>query len=931
MNFTMRKYFSLIIFIIILVAIPATIFLARQQQILRSRALEANPLTFSPADTTQNLSSTFDITVQLRAGSSDVSAVDFILNFNREILEMVAFTPSAVYQAVINGPPDNIAGSFRYVGVNPTATPVTGNINIGLARFRAKAVGTSPLGISNALIAVSGETTGTSYANTSAGNVTITEGVSQRNQLLFSPNSLTKQVNEEFDVTLTISNPDNLDISGVDFRLEFSKDILEIRNFTPSSVLNSVLINGPPDNIAGSFRYVAVNTTSTPITQNLTLGVLKLKGKAVGQGQVGLTSGSVTASGQSSSLSLTSSGGSYTIGVVPSPTPSPSPTPTPVVVSCSRFELTGLTSTGTNERGGPIYNVPATGDNRLINLQFTPTGATITLTPIPPSGITENITINEVSTGVTIFRTAQIPPNTTASSRTYNITGSIPSGATSVSCLPIRVVVAGTTPDVICPATTVSTEVKFRNPDGSGSWTTQSIITANQTVKVAGFHNNQTPASLPTDIELSVTGPSGFSDMISQGGIFTPPADLPAGVYTFVAKTKNASGVLLVGPNCISGASTGRLTVNAAPTPTTAPVLTTRFKIAESRSALAQANFQAYTGDPMEITHSFADKTPGVKRICVQFEGSNGALSTPLCKEIELVSLPSVSACNLNVSGVNVDFEITGLNLGVSGAGSKVKSGTKELEVKEWTNDKIVAKFTNAPSGQVFPITLTTTSGLIASGICSSLSQLSLGASLFCPQVTKPTIRDVELTIVEARTGVTPVREIVSLDSKGIVSGLQTRFVSGAGYRVAIKVPKSIRRTVEFIASAGTNNVNLSTVKVNKLPLGDIFPVDNGDGAINAHDRGELVREWAITAEATGRSGDLNGDGRVNSIDWSCMRQDFGLSDDDLPRGEPLRTNTLSIPVSPVATASATPSTTPSPTSTPTPTPTPTPSPSPGT
>ena len=248
--------------------------------------------------------------------------------------------------------------------------------------------------------------------------------------------------------------------------------------------------------------------------------------------------------------------------VTPTPTPTPSPTPTPAPVACTTFSLAGATPSGTNQFGGPIFNIPSSGDNRQINWQYSPANATVNIQANSPSGA-QPIIINPVQPSDTVIRTAQIPSNTGTTARTYTITGSVTSGAVTRDCLPMSIVVAPAAAGSSCPDSYTSTEVKFKKPDNTGSWTATRPITAVESVRVAGFHNNQT-STLATDVELSVTGPQGYGDTITQNSIFTPLSDLPPGIYNFSARTIGKTGNA-----CISTGQTGVLTVTAvSPSPT---------------------------------------------------------------------------------------------------------------------------------------------------------------------------------------------------------------------------------------------------------------------------------------------------------------------------------------------------------------------------
>ena len=131
--------------------------------------------------------------------------------------------------------------------------------------------------------------------------------------------------------------------------------------------------------------------------------------------------------------------------------------------------------------------------------------------------------------------------------------------------------------------------------------------------------------------------------------------------------------------------------------------------------------------------------------------------------------------------------------------------------------------------------------------------------------------------------------EVVTIDRNGLVRGLETKFVEGKTYVVSVKAPRSLRRNSKpFVAKNGTLqlvfNRNLENdINSNKLPIGDIFPLEGGDGVINTQDAREMFLEWSGVsprASTSNKLGDFNLDGKVNSVDWACMRYDFNEAED---------------------------------------------------
>lgn len=345
---------------------------------------------------------------------------------------------------------------------------------------------------------------------------------------------------------------------------------------------------------------------------------------------------------------------------------------------------------------------------------------------------------------------------------------------------------------------------------------------------------------------------------------------------------------------------------------------TVSYRTAENPADLAAAPWQDYT-DTVASTpfdYTFKDPKPGQKFIFVQFMGSNGIPTTtvdcPKCQVgIKLLGPdPVMTRCSLSFENSNAILHLTGQNFG-STKGT-IKSGDTDLAIRSWKDDSIQAILQNAPTGQVLPVTFVNTDGQTGSDQCSSISQLTLGAKVFCRAPASYDTDNVDLTLVD-ETG-KKMRQTVRIDKKGVVQGLTQRLEDGKRYELSLKAPKSLRRNVPFTSGDGTVSIPNFV-----LPVGDIFPLDGGDGVINALDKGELNREWNISGNATGRLGDFNQDGRVNSIDWACMRYDFGQLDDPEatipppPSPSPAPSASASVSPSPRASVSPSPSPNPSP------------------
>jgi len=83
-----------------------------------------------------------------------------------------------------------------------------------------------------------------------------------------------------------------------------------------------------------------------------------------------------------------------------------------------------------------------------------------------------------------------------------------------------------------------------------------------------------------------------------------------------------------------------------------------------------------------------------------------------------------------------------------------------------------------------------------------------------------------------------------------------------------------------------------------------------------------LVRQWSLTTDVTGRSGDFNRDSRINTFDMTCMKNSFNQAVDPEPTAGVLQPSASATP-GPTSTPGPTPTATPGPTTTPNPTATP--------
>ncbi len=338
-----------------------------------------------------------------------------------------------------------------------------------------------------------------------------------------------------------------------------------------------------------------------------------------------------------------------------------------------------------------------------------------------------------------------------------------------------------------------------------------------------------------------------------------------------------------------NGACAAACGSNPSPTPSVSPtpspdtaVTTKSFRIAENPADLNTAVWSPYTEEGMTETYDF--KSIGQKFIFVQFMDSNGktttAASCPTCQaKIQILGPdPVITGCSLSSQGSSILLNLNGANFGSSKG--VVKNADSALQIKQWKDDNIQAVLSSPPVGESLPVIVTNADGQSSpESLCSAVSVLNIGASFFCHAPQDQSQTNLDLTLVEQTPGAKLFRQKVDIDKDGTIQGLTGILQEGHNYKISLKAPESVRKTSDvFTATAGS-----TTIPNFILPVGDIFPLDSGDGVINSLDKAELNREWIIAADGAGRKGDFNKDGRVNSIDWACMRNDVGSSNDAEP------------------------------------------------
>lgn len=350
------------------------------------------------------------------------------------------------------------------------------------------------------------------------------------------------------------------------------------------------------------------------------------------------------------------------------------------------------------------------------------------------------------------------------------------------------------------------------------------------------------------------------------------------------------------------------------------------------KADFSDASELGYTQEPLVVNYTLKDRIVGEKVIFVEFVGKDKEGQDTSSKQSAKISFvgdaPIVDDidCRPSSTGQGTQVRIQGQGFGEEPGEVKAKKKKDKknqdkkdqeevsTQIVSWQDDEIEAlvddKDTDDEDSFQIPVTRRPDGGR-AEGSCGP-SQLSLGVKLFCRTEHGQEQSGVKVTILEAGPGKSPIFENVTIDQSGLVRGLRTQLKQGQTYQVAIQAPGSLKRLSQpFVYSGGTHQLALRSrdnyldnIYYNVLPVGDIFPPPLGDGSINSFDRQILRQQWGgqATSSATPRPADFNLDQAVNSIDWACMRYDFGKTNDPDPTSlEPINPSPSPSPTDQVA------------------------------
>lgn len=142
----MKRILTIIAGIIIVVALPLTVFLVRQNQEVRSKAAPATTLSFSPTTKTVKVGDAFTLDVVIDTGGNQVYIAELYISYDPSKLEATNITYGPLFPNVpISGKVDQSGrASITLASENPQ-TPAVGTGVMAKIGFTAVAVTSAPV------------------------------------------------------------------------------------------------------------------------------------------------------------------------------------------------------------------------------------------------------------------------------------------------------------------------------------------------------------------------------------------------------------------------------------------------------------------------------------------------------------------------------------------------------------------------------------------------------------------------------------------------------------------------------------------------------------------------------------------------------------------------------------------------------------------
>jgi hypothetical protein len=239
-----------------------------------------------PSAESLSAGSTFDVNIQIEAGSQEVAGADAFVNFDPLYLAAITITPDkSKLGSVANNSIDNENGHADYSALKTIIQPdATGTFNIATITFRGirhnddenpdTTISFSQGAPRNSVVARAGESVLGSLIGCTVNQI---YDVPLR---LEPPSNSGKVVGQDFSINIQVSLAEGQKASGVDAFINFDPLYLEAITITPDKSKLASVANNSIDNENGHASYSALKTIIQPdATGIFNIATITFRGK----------------------------------------------------------------------------------------------------------------------------------------------------------------------------------------------------------------------------------------------------------------------------------------------------------------------------------------------------------------------------------------------------------------------------------------------------------------------------------------------------------------------------------------------------------------------------------------------------------------------------------------------------------------------------
>jgi hypothetical protein len=187
----MKRAVIIIFVVLILLAIPATVFLAMNSQLNKSKAAPATTLAVTPSSVSKKVGDEFSLEVHIDTAENQVVAVQLNFVFDPTKLEAESITNGTLFPNILSSGVVGNGTATIAIGAANTTTPIKGTGTAAVIKFKALAATTSPISVklgTDTFVGALGEGSTNVLTSTTPSTITIAADVTAgANNLTASP------------------------------------------------------------------------------------------------------------------------------------------------------------------------------------------------------------------------------------------------------------------------------------------------------------------------------------------------------------------------------------------------------------------------------------------------------------------------------------------------------------------------------------------------------------------------------------------------------------------------------------------------------------------------------------------------------------------------------------------------------------------------